>query len=46
MVLEVPRYNLVVGLGLMKRRMSLLVMGRSGGGEDGKGRKGHGVVVS
>ena len=32
MVLEVPRrYNLVVGLGLMKRRMSLLLMGRSGG---------------
>ena len=44
MVLEVPRrYNLVVGLGLMKRRMSLLLMGRSGG--VGNGRKGHGVVV-
>ena len=44
MVLEVTRrYNLVVGLGLMKRRMSLLVMGRSGG--DGNRRKGHGMVV-
>ena len=31
-VFEVPRrYNLVVGLGLMKRRRSLLLMGRSGG---------------